>query len=96
MISIVPPGVLLGLMFSALYAGLFHLWGGRTLRDLLVFFLASIAGFAVGQAVGMLLRLPLPQIGQVYIIEASIFAWLAMIGARELRVGQQGQEVDGV
>ena len=96
MIAFLPPGVLFGLILSALYAGLFHVWGGRTLRDLVVFLIASAAGFALGQAIGMLLDMPLPHVGQVYIIEASLFAWLAMIGARELRLGQSGQEVDGV
>ena len=48
----------------------------------LAFLIAAVVGFAMGQAnVGMLLGLPLPHIGQVYIVEASLFAWLAMIGS---------------
>ena len=96
MIYLLPPGLLLGLVISALYAGLFHLWGGRTLRDLLMYLVASLVGFTVGQVIGMLIRLPLPHIGQVYIIEASIVAWLAMIAVRELGTGDSGQEVDGL
>ena len=34
----------------------------------------------------MLIRLPLPHIGQVYIIEASLVSWLCMIGVHELGV----------
>ncbi|MFN2203148.1 MAG: hypothetical protein ACK2UO_18260 [Caldilineaceae bacterium] len=96
MISLVPPGVVLGLTLSALYAGVFHVWGGRTLRDLVAYFLAAAVGFGVGQAIGMMLHLPLPHIGQVYVIEGSVFAWLVMIGVRELRLGRPGQEVDHV
>jgi hypothetical protein len=96
MTSFVPPGLLFGLIISALYAGLYHLWGGRNLRDLLVFMIASAAGFAIGQVIGVLLGMPLPHVGQVYIFEASVFAWLAMIGARELRIGDRGREVDGL
>ena len=94
MIYLVSPGVMFGLTVSALYAGLFHVWGGTTLRDLVVYLLASIVGFAVGQLVGVLLGLPLPHVGHVYIVEASLCSWLAMIGVRELRNGQRGQEVD--
>jgi hypothetical protein len=96
MIAIVPPPVLVGFTFCALYAGLFHVWGGRTLRDLVAFWLAAIVGFALGQAIGVLLDLPLPRIGQVYVIEASLFAWVAMIGMRELLFGQHSQEIDGL
>jgi hypothetical protein len=85
MITFVPPGLLLSALVSAGYAGLFHLWGGRSLRDLVAYLLASAAGFAFGQALAVLLHFPLPRIGQVHIIEASVFAWLAMIGLRELR-----------
>ena len=92
MISILPPGVLLGLLLSALNAGIFHVWGGRTIRDLLIYLIAAVAGFALGQAIGMLIRLPLPHVGQVYIIEAMVFSWLAMIGVREIGVGQPGNE----
>lgn len=96
MIALVPPGVLVGLAVCALYAGLFHVWGGRTVRDLIAFWFAAAVGFAVGQAIGALLGLPLPRIGQVHIIEASLFAWLGMIAARELRFGQPGHEADGL
>lgn len=96
MIAIVPPGVLVGLTLSALYAGLFHVWRGRSLRDLVVFLIVSAAGFAIGQMIGVLLQLPFPHIGQVYFIEGTFFSWLAMIGVRELRYGQPGHEVDSL
>ncbi len=85
MMALVSPGLLLGLLVSAAYAALFHLWGGRSLRDLALYLIASATGFAFGQALGALLHLPLPRVGQVHIIEASVLAWAAMIGLRELR-----------
>ncbi len=94
MISYLPPAVLLGLLLSVLYAGIFYVWGGRTLRDLLIYLIAAVIGFALGQGIGMLIRLPLPHIGQVYIVEATVLSWLAMIGVRELGVGQPGREID--
>lgn len=84
-----PPGLLFGLLLSTIYAALFHLWGGRSVRDLLVYVAAAAAGFAVGQFLGMLMQLPLPRIGQVHIIEASVFAWLALISVRQFGLGQR-------
>jgi len=94
MIALVPPGLLLGALISAGFAGLFHLWGGRSLRDLVAYLVASAAGFALGQAMGALLNFPLPRIGQVHIVEASVFAWAAMIGLHELRAAVIGDSVD--
>jgi hypothetical protein len=89
MLAIVPPALLLGILLSVAYASLLHLWKGRSLRDLLLYLVAAAVGFAVGQLLGVLLQIPLPQIGQVHVVEASIFAWLALIGVRELTVSRR-------
>ena len=86
MLAFVPPALLLGILLSVAYASLLHLWKGRSLRDLLLYLMASAGGFAVGQLLGLLLQIPLPRMGQVHVVEASIFAWLALIGVRELTV----------
>ena len=86
MIALIPPGLLLGLLLSVGYACLFHVWGGRSLRDLLFYLIASACGFAIGQLLGALMQLPLPQIGQIHIAEASIVAWIALIGVREFSI----------
>jgi len=80
------PALLLSLVVALLYAALFHLWQGRTLRDLRVFCLAALAGFAIGQGVGLLVRLPWLVIGQVHMLEASLFSWLALLIAKGLKV----------
>jgi hypothetical protein len=71
------------------YASLLHLWKGRSLRDLLLYLVASAVVFAVGQLLGLLLQIPLPRMGQVHVIEATIFAWVALIGVRELTVARR-------
>ena len=86
MLSLVPPALLLGILLSVAYASLLHVWKGRSLRDLLLYLIASAGGFAVGQLLGLLLQIPLPRMGQVHVVEASVFAWLALIGVRELTV----------
>jgi len=86
MLAFVPPALLLAILLSVAYASLLHLWKGRSLRDLLLYLVASAVGFAVGQLLGLLLQIPLPHIGQVHVIEATVFAWVALIGVRELTV----------
>jgi hypothetical protein len=89
MLAFVPPALLLGILLSVAYATLLHLWKGRSLRDLLLYLAASAVGFAVGQLLGLLLQIPFPRMGQVHVVEASIFAWLALIGVRELTVARR-------
>lgn len=89
MLDLVPPALLLSVLLSVSYAALLHLWGGRSLQELLLYLAASGSGFAVGQLLGILIQIPLPRIGQVHVIEASLFAWLALVGARELSAGRR-------
>ena len=84
MLAFVPPALLLGLLLSVAYAGLLHVWKGHSLRDLLLYLVASAVGFAIGHFLGLLLQIPLPRIGEVHVIEATVFAWVALIGVREL------------
>jgi hypothetical protein len=81
--ELVPPALVLGVLLVVGYAALLHLWGGRSLQELFLYLASAAIGFAVGQLVGMLLQMPLPRIGQIHVVEASIFAWLALLGARE-------------
>lgn len=76
--SFVAPSLLLSLLLSVVYASLFHLWRGRSLRDFVVFLIAAIAGFGAGQLAGALIRLPMLQVGEVHLIEATVGALLGL------------------
>jgi len=83
------PALLLSLVVALIYAALFHLWQGRTLRDLGIFILAAVLGFAVGQGVGRWVYVPLlewQRVGQVHVLVASLFSWLALFIAKRLKV----------
>lgn len=80
--ALLPPVLLLAVLLVVAYASLFHLWTGRTLRDLPIYLLAASLGFVVGQIVGGLTELPWLQIGRLHVIEASIGAWLALVIVR--------------
>ena len=86
---LLPPALLLSVVLSVAYAALLHLWKGRSLRDLVVYQRAAAGGFALGQLVGLLLQMPLPRMGQVHVVEATLFAWLALIGVRELTLARR-------
>lgn len=73
------PALVLGVLVSIGYASLYHLWGGRSVRDLLLYLVAAGFGFIIGQTIGLMLNVDLLQIGQINMLEASIGAWAALI-----------------
>jgi hypothetical protein len=79
------PALIMSLVLATAYAAAFHLWQGRSLRDLLFFWLAAVVGFASGQVAGYLADLVPWTIGQVHIIEATLVAFLFLFMARWLR-----------
>lgn len=74
----VSPAMLLGTLLSISYAALFHLWQGRSARDLVLYLVTAGLGFAAGQLVGTLTQVPLLEIGQLHTVEATVGAWLCM------------------
>ncbi|MCB0045339.1 MAG: hypothetical protein KDD92_07915 [Caldilineaceae bacterium] len=79
------PALLLGFLLATALAGVFHFWGGRSLGELFFFWAAACIGFAVGQALGQLIRIPVLQIGQLHVVEGSLGALFALIVARAWR-----------
>jgi hypothetical protein len=78
------PVFLFSLLLASAYAAAFHLWQGRTWRQLLVFWLASIAGFALGHFVGRTTEaLPLA-LGSWRIVEGTLGSLLLLFLARWL------------
>lgn len=82
-----PPALLLSLLLIIGFAGLFHLWGGQKLRDLLLYLLAATIGFLAGHWIGSALQIPLPSIGVLHIVEASLGAWVGLLIAYLLQHG---------
>jgi hypothetical protein len=78
------PALVLSVVLAFTYATVFHLWKGRSLRDLLFFWLASAIGFATGQVVGTMLNLVPLAIGQIHLVEATVIALVFLLVARWL------------
>ncbi len=80
------PALLFAFLAATALAALYHLLFGRNLRQLALFWVASVLGFAVGQAVGAAMPPAVPHIGQVRIMEGIVMALVLMTIVRQLRL----------
>lgn len=81
-----PPAWLLSSLIATIYGTLFHVWRGRTLRELPLYILAALLGFVLGDLAGDALGLDLFTIGPLHVLEASLGSWVALFIARWLKV----------
>lgn len=79
------PLLTLSLVIATLYAALFHLLRGRTLQELLIYWVAAVAGFACGQLVASALSWPDIRIGELHLVAASLASWLFLVFAQRLK-----------
>ena len=75
----IPPAIIITLILPILYGTIFHLWKGKTWRDMASYILVAWAGFIIGQISGVFLQLDVLKLGQVHVIEGTLFAWLLML-----------------
>ena len=80
-----PPALIVMFFLASVLAVLLHLGLGRSLRDLLLFWLASCAGCICGQLLGGELHLIPWMVGQVHIAEAAVLAVLFVLVTAWLR-----------
>ena len=80
------PTVLLSLILASLYAAIFHIVKGKTLDEMLIFWLASAVGFATGQLAAYSLHMPLIMIGELHFLEASAVSVGFLFIARWLKI----------
>jgi hypothetical protein len=83
------PSLVMSLLLASVYAVAFHLWGGRRFRDLPIYWLAALLGFAAGHVLGQRLDLVPWTLGQIHIAEATAGAFLLLIIVRWLRGGRE-------
>ena len=76
------PTVVVFIGLGTTYALLFHLWGGRRLHHLLLFWLVSMLGFGLGYLVATILPSHLLTIGGIPVVEASAGALVLLLVAR--------------
>jgi len=87
------PAFVMGILFSMTYASLYHLWKGQTLGLLIVALIMAGIGFAMGQGLGLITQFKLAQMGQLYLLEASLGAWVALFILHIFRVPEPSEEL---
>jgi len=80
------PYLLLSFLLGSIYGAFFHLWQGKTIRDLIIYFLTGVIGFGVGQALGNLLGLNIFMIGSVHVVEGTVVSWVSLFLMKWLKV----------
>ena len=81
-----PPYLLLSLILGGIYGTIFHLWRGKSVKDLVIYLITGIIGFIIGQALGNLLGLRIFLIGPLHIIEATVISWASLFVAQWLKI----------
>jgi hypothetical protein len=80
------PFILLSFLLGAVYGVLFHLWRGKNMRDLVIYFLAGVMGFFLGQGLGNLMEFDLFLIGPLHVVEATLASWISLFLVQWLKV----------
>jgi len=74
------------LLLASINAVLFHLLWGRRIRELVLFWVAAVIGFTVGQLGAEALGLSFLTIGPLHLIEGTIGSWMGLLIAKRLKV----------
>jgi hypothetical protein len=80
------PALLLSFLMAGIYGALFHLWRGRTFRELPFYLLVAAIGYGLGHLAGQAIGQDLFTIGPLHVIEATLGSWIFLFVARWLKV----------
>jgi hypothetical protein len=80
------PYLLLSILIGSALGAAFHIWQGKTSKDIIYYIVAGIFGFGLGQVAANLVNWSLILIGPLHIIEATISCLLILFLARWLRI----------
>jgi hypothetical protein len=80
------PALLMSGLLATIYALLFHLVWGETVRQLVRFWLVAIIGFGMGQVLAIGMGWQFAMVGDVHVLEGTIGAWTALVVAKWQRL----------
>jgi len=80
------PYFLLSILLGGAYGTAFHIWQGKSVKDVAYYIGAGVIGFGLGQAIANFFAWKLFLIGPIHLLEASLVSWLALFVARWLRI----------
>ncbi len=81
-----PPYILLSVVLGAIYGVLFHLWRGKSVQDLVIYIIAGVLGFVLGQILVTIAGFRFLMIGPLHIVEATLVSWGALFAAQWLKI----------
>ncbi len=76
------PSLLLAFLVASLYGLVFYLFFGRGWIALVVYWLAGLAGFAIGQLLTSVIGMGLLPIGSLNVLEASVVSLILLLVTR--------------
>lgn len=77
-VALLPPAWVLALVLAALNVVVFRVILGREGHSAFYYLPFGIFGFGAGNLLAWLAASPLPPLGDIHVIEASLGAWLAL------------------
>jgi len=86
MCPLLSPPLAFLLLLASINALLFHLLWGKRVRELLLFWVAAVIGFTVGQLAAEVLGLSFFTIGPLHLIEGIVGSWIGLFVAKRLKV----------
>jgi len=82
----VSPSLVFSLLLASLYGAVFHFVWGKRWRDLALYWMVAVIGFAIGQALFNFLGFSIYLIGEVRVVESTIVSWVCLFVARWLNI----------
>jgi len=80
------PYLLLAFLLGATNGALFHLWQGKNVRDLAIYFLTGVIGFGLGQMLANLMGINIFLIGPLHVVTATIVSWATLFIVKWLKI----------
>ena len=77
-LAVIPPAWVLAVLLALLNVFVFHAVLGHAAHTALYFMPPGILGFAAGNFLAWAIRSPLPMLGDVHVIEATVGAWIVL------------------
>ena len=80
------PSLVFSFLLASLYGAVFHFIWGKRWRDLAVYWVVAVVGFAIGQALFDFLEVSIYMIGQVRVVGSTVVSWACLFVAKLLNV----------
>jgi hypothetical protein len=80
------PALVLAFTIASFYGLLFYLAFGKGWAGLALYWLAGVAGFAIGQWLGNVIGIVFLNIGSVNLVEGTLVSWVGLFAVRAWRL----------